>query len=104
VGLYEGVKDCVWKYGFVFIKVVVCSKLCVDVKYFKCVQVGTFFMAMQYLHDTVHGVEGVSFFIKVVHETGCGATVSEGFLVLFGPRGKASTSPSDVCFITVGTG
>jgi hypothetical protein len=44
--------------------VVVCGKLCVDVQPFKGVQVGSFFMAMQYLHDTVHGAEGVSFFIK----------------------------------------
>jgi hypothetical protein len=76
----------------------------VDVKYFKCVQVGTFSMAMQYLHNTVHGAEGVSFFIKVFHKTGCGATVSEGLLVLLEPRGEASTSLSDVCLITVRTG
>ena len=36
-----------------------------NVKSFKCVQVGSFFMVMQYLHDTVHGAKGVSFFVKV---------------------------------------
>ena len=59
-----------------------------NVKPFKCVQGGSFFMAMQYLHDTVHGVEGVSFFVKVLHETGCVAIISEGFLVLLVSRGK----------------
>jgi len=43
----------------------------VDVKPFKGVQVGSLFMAMLYLHDAVHGAEGVSFFIKVFRETGC---------------------------------
>ena len=75
-----------------------------DVKPFKCVQVGTFFMAMQYLHDTFHGAEGVSFFIKVFRETGCVAIVSEGFLVLLEPRGETSINLSNVCLITVGTG
>jgi len=75
----------------------------VDVKPFKCVKVGTFFMAMQYLHDTVHGA-GVSFFIKVFPETGCVAIVSEGSLVLLEPRGEASISLSDVCLITARTG
>ena len=75
-----------------------------DVESFKCVQVGSFRMAMQYLHDTVHGAEGVSFFIKVFRETGCVAIVSEGFFVLLELRGEGSTSLSDVCLITVGTG
>jgi len=61
-------------------------------------------MAMQYLHDTVHGAKGVSFFIKVFRETGCVAIVPEGFLVLLEPHGEASISLSDVCLITVGTG
>jgi len=61
-------------------------------------------MAMQYLHDNVHGAEGVSFFIKVFRETGCVAIVSEGFLVLLEPRGEVSSGLSDVCLITVGTG
>jgi len=42
----------------------------VDVKSFKGVQVGSLFMAMQYLHNIVHGAEGVSFFIKVFRENG----------------------------------
>ena len=75
-----------------------------DVKSFKGVKVGSLFMAMQFLHDTVHGAEGVSFFMKVFRETGCVAIVSEGFLVLFEPRGEASTSLSDVRLITFGTG
>jgi len=61
-------------------------------------------MAMQYLHDTVHGAKGVSFFIKVFSETGCVAIVSESFLVLLEPRDETSTSLSDLCLITVGTG
>ena len=77
---------------------------CVNVKSFKCVQVGSVFMAMQYLHDTVRGTEGVSFFIKAFRETGCVSVVSEGFLVPLVPRGHASTSLSYVYFITVGTG
>ena len=75
-----------------------------DVKPSKCVQVGSLFMAMQYLRDIVHGAEGVSFFIKVFLETGCVAIVSEGFLVFLELRGEASTSLSDVSRITVGTG
>jgi len=59
---------------------------------------------MQYLHDTVHGAERVSFFIKVFCETGYVAIVSEGFLVLLEPRGEAFTSLPNVCLITVGTG
>ena len=98
--LYEGVKDCVRKYGLV----VFCGKLYVDVKPFKSVQVGSFFMAMQYLHDTVHGTEGVSFFIKVFREDGCVGIVSEGCLVLLVSRGGASTGLSDVCLTAVGTG
>jgi len=58
-------------------------------KSFKCVQVGSFLIAMQYQHDTVHGAEGVSFFIKVLCETGCVVIVSEGFFVLLEPHGKA---------------
>jgi len=75
-----------------------------DVKPFKYIQVSSFFMAMQYLHDTVRGAEGVSFFVKVFRETGCVAFVSEGFLVLLVLHGEASTSLSDVCLIAVGTG
>ena len=75
-----------------------------DVKSFKCVQVGSFFVVVQYLHDTLRGAEEVSFFIKVFRETGCVAIVPEGFFVLFEPRGEASTSLSDVCLITVGAG
>ena len=75
-----------------------------DVKPFKSVQVGSFFMAMQYLQDTVHGAEGVSFFIKVFRKTGRVAIVSDGFLILFESLGEASSSLSDVCLITVGTG
>jgi len=57
------------------------------------------------LHDAVHGAEGMSFFIKVIRETGCVAVVSEGFFfVLFEPRGEASTSLSDVRLITIGAG
>ena len=104
VGLYEDVRDCIWKYGLVFIYVVVCGNFCVDVKPFKGVQVGSLFMAVQYLRDSVLGAEGMSFFIKVFRETGCVAIVSEGFLVLFEPRGETSTSLSDVSLITVGTG
>ena len=65
--------------------------------------VGLLFYAMQYLHDIVHGAEGVSFFIKVLRETGCVAIVSGGFLMLLEPRGKTFTSLSDVRLITVGT-
>jgi len=47
----------------------------------------------------------MSFFIKVIRETGCVAVVSEGFFfVLFEPRGEASTSLSDVRLITIGAG
>ena len=59
---------------------------------------------MQYLHDTVHGAERVSFFIKVFCEGGCVAVVSEYFLVLLEPCGEASSSLYDVRLITVGTG
>ena len=38
-------------------------------KPFKSVQVGSFFMAMQYLHDTVHGAEEVSLKKPEKHET-----------------------------------
>jgi len=71
---------------------VVCGKICVDVKPYKYVQVGYDFMAMQYLHVTVHGAEGVSFFVKVFRETVCVGIVSEGFLVLLEPR-VAELSP-----------
>ena len=70
----------------------------------KPVQMGFFFVAMQYLHDAVHGAEGLSFFIKVILETVCVAVASEGFFVLFEPRGEASTSLSDVRLIAVGAG
>ena len=83
---------------------VVCGKLCADVKSFKGVQVGSLFMAIQYLYDIFHGAEGVSFFIKVFCETGCVAIVSEGFLVLLEPCGETSISMSDVRLITVRTG
>ena len=59
---------------------------------------------MQYLHDAVHGAEGVFFLIKVFHEAGCVAVASECFFVLFEPCGKASSSLSDVHLITVGAG
>ena len=42
--------------------------------------------------------------MKVFHETGRVAIVSEGFLMFFASRGEASTSMSDVRLITVGTG
>ena len=61
-------------------------------------------MAMHYLNDTVHGAERVRFFIDVFREPGRVANVSEGFLVLFVSRGEASSSQSDVCLFTVGTG
>jgi len=61
-------------------------------------------MVMQYLHDAVHGAEGVSFLIKVFRETGCVAIASECFRMLLGPCGEASTTLSNVCLITVGTG
>jgi hypothetical protein len=46
----------------------------------------------------------IEFFMKVFRETGRVAIVSEGFFVLFESRGEASSSLSDVCLITVGTG
>jgi len=61
-------------------------------------------MVLQYLHDAVHGAEGVSFLIKVFCETECVAIASECFLVLLEPCGEAPTSLSDVRLITFGTG
>ena len=61
-------------------------------------------MAMQYLHDTVHGAEGVCFLIKVLREAGSVAVASECFFVLFEPCGEASSSLSDIRLITVGAG
>ena len=69
---------------------VVSGKLCANVKSFKCVQVRSVFVAMQYLHDTVHGAEGVSFFIKVFSEAGIVEIVSECHLVLFETSGEES--------------
>ena len=102
--LCKGVKDCVRKYGLVVVEIVVCGKLSMDVKPFNCVHVCSFFMAVQYLHDTVHGTEKVSVFIKVFRETGCVAVVSEGCLVLLVSRCEVSMSLSDVCLIAVGIG
>jgi len=45
-------------------------------------------MVMQYLHDAVHGAEGVCFLIKVFRETGCVAIASECFFVLCEPCAK----------------
>jgi len=59
---------------------------------------------MQYLHATVHGAEGVGFFVKVFCETGCVALVSEGFLMPIVLHDEASTSLSDIRLIAVGTG
>ena len=75
-----------------------------DMKTFNCVQVGSFFMAMQYLHDIVHGAEGMIFFIQVFRETGCMSVVSENCHVFLVSRGEASTSLSGVCLIAIGTG
>jgi len=60
-----------------------------DVKPFSCVQVDSFFIAMQYLHDIVHGAAGVIFFIKVFRETGSAAIVSENCHVLLVSRGES---------------
>ena len=54
-----------------------------------------FFIVVQYLHDTLRGAKGVSFFIKVFCETGCVAIASECFLVLLEPRSEAPSSLSD---------
>ena len=63
LGLPDGVKDRIRKYGLVFIYVIVCGKFCMDMESFEGVQMGSFTMVMQYLHDIVHRSEGVSFLI-----------------------------------------
>ena len=65
---------------------------------------GFFFTVIQYLHDAVHGAEGVCFLIKAFREAGCVAIASECFFVLFEPCGETSSSLSDIRLITVGAG
>jgi hypothetical protein len=61
-------------------------------------------MVMQYLHDAVHGVEGMCFHINVFREAGCLAIVCECFYVLFEPCSEVSASLFDVRLITVAAG
>ena len=61
LGLPDGVKDRIHKYGLVFIYVIVCCTFCMDMESFECVQMGSFTMVMEYLHDIVHRFEGMSF-------------------------------------------
>ena len=57
VGFCKDVRDSAWKDGVVVINLVVGYCFCVNVESFYCVQVRSFLVAMQYLHNFFHGAD-----------------------------------------------
>ena len=83
VGRKEGIKVSIWKDSVVIIQMVVGYGFCVDVESFNSVKVGSFFVAVLYLHIFVHRAKGMAFFTKVFCEAVGLVIVSEGgFCVL----------------------
>jgi len=74
-----------------------------DVEYFDCVYVGSFSVAVYYLHDIIYGAKWVGFFNEVLCETECVAVVAKGCLMLFVSCGEQPDSLSNLCFIAIGT-
>ena len=68
VGRKEGIKVSIWKDSVVIIQMVVGYGFCVDVESFNSVKVGSFFVAVLYLHIFVHRAKGMAFFTKVFCE------------------------------------
>jgi len=61
-------------------------------------------VAVQYLHNFVHGANGMCCIIKVFSKAVGLVIVSERGFVLLVSRGKPATSLSDVSLVTVGAG
>ena len=69
-----------------------------NVNPFNLVQVGSFLVEVQHLHNVVYGAEGMSTFIKVLCISGCTAIVTEGLLVLILSYCEAPSGLSNVGF------
>ena len=82
VGSCKDVKDSAWKDGVVIINLVVGYCFCMNVESLYRVQVRSFFVAMQYLHNFVHGAKGMCCIIKVFSKVVGLVIVSEGGFVL----------------------
>jgi len=76
----------------------------VNVESFNSVKEGSFFVAVQYLHNFVHRPEGMAFFIKVFCEAVGLVIVSEGSFVFFVSHEESSTSLSYVSFVAIRVG
>ena len=84
--LKEGVRDSIRKDSLAIIQVVVGYEICVHVESLNSVKGGSCLGAVHYLHNFVHRVEGMAFFIKVFCEAVGLVIVSEGGFVFFVSR------------------
>ena len=62
---------------------------------------GSFPMAVYYLHDIIHGAKWLRFLDKVFCETGIVAVVVEGCHMFFVRYGEPSSGLSDICLIAI---
>ena len=62
---------------------------------------GSFPMAVYYLHDIMHVAKWVRFLNKVLCEAGIVAVVAESCHMFFLTYGESATGLSDICLIAV---
>ena len=62
---------------------------------------GSFPMAVYYLHDIIHGAKWVRFLDKVFCETGIVAVVAESCNMFSVTYGEPSSDLSDICLIAI---
>ena len=72
-----------------------------NVKLFKCVEVSTFLMVIQYLHGVVDGIEGMCVIIEMLCKSGRVAITTERVLVFVVSYCKISSSTCSVLRATL---
>jgi hypothetical protein len=97
-----GVENCIRKYGGLrVVEMVICSKLSMNVESLYCVKVGSYSVAVCYLHVIVYGAKWEGFFGQMFCKTGGIAVVAKRCLEFFVPCGELSACLSDIRLVAI---